>query len=71
MEQLQRYGIAVVRGVPTAKTDNEDCNLRELAESIGLLRNTFYGETWDIKSVPNARNVAYTNLNLGLHMDLP
>ncbi|TXT05793.1 uncharacterized protein COLE_07113 [Cutaneotrichosporon oleaginosum] len=70
LEQLQRYGLAVVRGVPTTKTDNENCDLRELAESIGLLRTTFYGETWDVKNVPNARNVAYTNLNLGLHMDL-
>ncbi|BEI81984.1 hypothetical protein CcaverHIS002_0211440 [Cutaneotrichosporon cavernicola] len=70
LEQLQRYGIAVIRDVPTAKTGNEDCDLRDLAESIGLLRTTFYGETWDVKNVPNARNVAYTNLNLGLHMDL-
>lgn len=70
LEQLQRYGLAVVRSVPTSKTGNEDCELRELAESIGLLRTTFYGETWDVKNVPNARNVAYTNLNLGLHMDL-
>ncbi|GMK59022.1 hypothetical protein CspeluHIS016_0700370 [Cutaneotrichosporon spelunceum] len=70
LEQLQRYGIAVIRDVPTTKTANADCDLRELAESIGLLRTTFYGETWDVKNVPNARNVAYTNLNLGLHMDL-
>lgn len=70
LEQLQRYGIAVVRGVPTQKTGDEECDLRELAESIGQLRNTFYGETWDVKNVPDAKNVAYTNLNLGLHMDL-
>lgn len=70
LEQLQLYGVAVVRGLPTDRTDNTDCRLREFAETIGGLRNTFYGETWDVKSVVNSKNVAYTNLNLGLHMDL-
>lgn len=70
LEQLQLYGLAVVRGLPTDRTDNKDCRLREFAETIGGLRNTFYGETWDVKSVVNSKNVAYTNLNLGLHMDL-
>jgi hypothetical protein len=70
LEQLQVYGLAFVRGLPTDKTDNDDCRLREFAETIGGLRNTFYGETWNVKSVVNSKNVAYTNLNLGLHMDL-
>lgn len=70
LEQLQRDGLAFVRGLPTDKTGNKDCRLREFAETIGGLRNTFYGETWDVKSVVNSKNVAYTNLNLGLHMDL-
>ncbi len=70
LEQLQVDGLAVVRGPPTNKTSNKECALRELAESVGLLRNTFYGETWDVRNVPNSKNVAYTNLNLGLHVDL-
>ncbi|GMK56394.1 hypothetical protein CspeluHIS016_0302340 [Cutaneotrichosporon spelunceum] len=70
LEQLQVYGLAVVRGLPTSETGNKECSLRELAESVGLLRNTFYGETWDVRNVPNSKNVAYTNLNLGLHVDL-
>jgi alpha-ketoglutarate-dependent taurine dioxygenase len=37
---------------------------------IGNLRDTFYGRTWDVKSVPEAKNVAYTAQYLGLHMDL-
>jgi hypothetical protein len=28
---------------------------------IGPLRDSFYGRTWDVKSVPNAKNVAYTH----------
>ena len=31
---------------------------------------TFYGKSWDVKSIPNAENIAYTDLNLPLHMDL-
>lgn len=70
LEQLQVYGLAVVRGLPTNKTSNKECALRDLAENVGLLRNSFYGETWDVRNVPNSKNVAYTNLNLGLHVDL-
>lgn len=70
LEQLHTYGLVVLRGVPTDKTANKECELRAVGEQIGLLRNTFYGETWDVKSVVNSKNVAYTNLNLGLHMDL-
>lgn len=70
LEQLQRFGLAVVRGVPTDRTGNKDAAIRALAEAIGPLRNTFYGETWNVQSVPNSKNVAYTSLNLGLHMDL-
>ncbi|WVR03198.1 hypothetical protein IAU60_000189 [Kwoniella sp. DSM 27419] len=70
LEQLQTYGLVVVEGVPTDKTGNEDCTLREVANYIGEIRNTFYGETWNVKSVQQSKNVAYTNLDLGLHMDL-
>ena len=34
------------------------------------IKNTFYGETWDVRSIPNAKNVAYTHQHLGFHMDL-
>lgn len=70
LEQLQVYGLAVIRGIPTSKTGNKDASIREFAEAIGPLRNTFYGETWNVQSVADSKNVAYTSLNLGLHMDL-
>lgn len=41
-----------------------------MAQRLGPLRNTFYGSTWDVRSVPNSKNVAYTNQYLGFHMDL-
>ena len=71
LEQLHIYGLAVVTGVPTEKTSNAECSLRTVANMVGEIRNTFYGETWDVKNLAaESRNVAYTDLNLGLHMDL-
>ena len=68
--QLTRYGLLFVTGMPTEKTSNEECELRGLGERFGELRRTFYGETWDVKNIKNSRNIAYTNVDLGLHMDL-
>lgn len=65
LQHLERYGIVIIREVP----DTESA-VRLIAERIGNLRNSFYGETWDVKSIPEAKNVAYTAQYLGLHMDL-
>ncbi|ESZ93761.1 hypothetical protein SBOR_5859 [Sclerotinia borealis F-4128] len=62
---LQAYGILILRNVPESETSVVD-----IAKRIGNLRDTLYGATWDVKSVPQAKNVAYTSQNLGLHMDL-
>lgn len=70
LEQLHVHGLAIIQGVPTDPTDDKTCHLRTVANWIGELRNTFYGETWDVKSVKDSKNVAYTSLDLGLHMDL-
>ncbi|TFY59238.1 hypothetical protein EVJ58_g5901 [Rhodofomes roseus] len=55
---------------PTERTANEACELRRLAERFGEIRETFYGQTWDVKNMRNSKNIAYTNVDLGLHMDL-
>lgn len=70
LAQLHAFGIVVIKGVPTDKTGNEDCSLREVMGLIGEIRNTFYGETWNVRNVANSKNVAYTDVNLGLHADL-
>jgi hypothetical protein len=70
LAQVQQYGVVILEGVPHDLVGDKDCELRAFAESIGPIRNTFYGETWDVKNVKNSKNVAYTNVNLGLHMDL-
>lgn len=68
--QLAQYGLLFVQGVPNEETDNATCELRTLGERFGELRRTFYGETWDVVNLKDSKNIAYTNLDLGMHMDL-
>ncbi|GAB7342412.1 hypothetical protein MBLNU457_g0624t2 [Dothideomycetes sp. NU457] len=65
LQALRKYGIAFVQNVPESGQSVVDIALR-----IGPLKNTFYGYTWDVRSVPDAKNVAYTHGHLGFHMDL-
>jgi alpha-ketoglutarate-dependent taurine dioxygenase len=62
---LRRDGLIFVKNVPP-----EASSVGKVAERIGPLRNTFYGTTWDVRSVTDAKNVAYTSKYLGFHMDL-
>lgn len=68
--QLIRYGLVFLTDVPTDKTDDSHCEVRKLSSMFGRIRNTFYGEVWDVLSLRNSTNIAYTSLDLGLHMDL-
>lgn len=70
IDQLSNYGILFVTGVPNQETADNTCELRTLAGHFGEIRETFYGVLFDVKNVKNSINIAYTNLNLGLHMDL-
>ncbi|KAH7413267.1 hypothetical protein BKA64DRAFT_703374 [Cadophora sp. MPI-SDFR-AT-0126] len=63
--QLQTRGLLLLRNVPESEE-----SVAEIAGRIGTIRDTFYGRTWDVKSVAQAKNVAYTHQFLGLHMDL-
>ncbi len=66
MESLLRYGIARVTNV---STDAEAG--RHLAESIGFLRQTNFGTVFEVVSMPDPNNQAYTSDALPLHTDLP
>jgi gamma-butyrobetaine dioxygenase len=68
--QITKYGLIFVRNVPNRETSNETCELSRLAKIFGDIRPTFYGPMWDVQNVRNSKNIAYTNLDLGLHMDL-
>ena len=70
MQHLIRFGLIFIRGVPNVHTDDASCELQRLATIFGEIRETFYGRVWDVRSVKNSKNIAYTDLNLDLHMDL-
>ncbi|KAE8149194.1 hypothetical protein BDV25DRAFT_156758 [Aspergillus avenaceus] len=65
MHQLAQTGIIFLKKIP-----GEREMVEKIATRMGPLRNTFYGPTWDVRSVPQAKNVAYTDQDLGMHMDL-
>lgn len=70
---LLRYGIMIVRGVPhgyTQRGPSGPAGVLEMADMVGSVRETFYGRFWDVMSVRGSTNIAYTDLNLDLHMDL-
>lgn len=60
---LNLYGLLFVHSVPST-ADAVKC----IAERIGPIKETLYGSTWDVRSVPSAKNVAYTSSHLGFHM---
>jgi len=66
LQHLHTHGLAFIRGVPDNERELEDA----IAPRIGPLKRSFYGDTWNVRSVPDAKNIAYTNKYLGLHMDL-
>ncbi len=65
LKQLHTHGLLFLRNVPETET-----SVSAIGERIGPIKNTFYGYTWDVRSVPQAKNVAYTSQDLGFHMDL-
>ena len=65
LDSLRRYGLVFLRGVPDL-----DVAVERIGGRIGALRNSFYGQTWQVKSMPSAKNIAYTQRYLGFHMDL-
>jgi alpha-ketoglutarate-dependent taurine dioxygenase len=65
MSALHRDGLIFITDVDADKKAVEN-----MAERIGPIRSTFYGSTWDVRSVADSKNVAYTNQHLGFHMDL-
>jgi gamma-butyrobetaine dioxygenase len=65
LSHLGKFGLLFLKNVPES-----DDSVAHLANRIGLLKNTFYGHTWDVRSKPKAENIAYTQHYLGLHMDL-
>ena len=68
--QISKYGLLFISGVPTQETSDDTCEVSTLAQLFGDIRPTFYGRLWDVRNVRNSKNIAYTDLDLGLHMDI-
>ncbi|WFD42979.1 heme o synthase [Malassezia psittaci] len=74
LTSLLRDGFAFVSDLPTQPTGtdpgSDQAKIATLARRIGEIRHTFYGTLWDVQAMANSRNIAYTSVDLGMHMDL-
>jgi gamma-butyrobetaine dioxygenase len=66
LTRLLQDGIAFLSGVPAA----EDA-LLESMRLVGQVAETNYGRVFDVRSMPQPENLAYSDLGLGLHTDNP
>jgi len=66
LDGFLRHGFAILRRVPT-----ESGMVARVGDRIGHVRVTNYGRWFEVKSVPNPNNLAYTGLALGVHTDNP
>ena len=66
LTRLLQDGIAFMRAVPS----NEEAIL-DAMQLVGRVIETNYGLVFDVRSVPQPENLAYSDLGLGLHTDNP
>lgn len=68
---LFRDGITLFKNVPTVSQDPSSCALVPLANKLGSILRTWYGDkVFAVRSAAGSKNIAYTSLSLDLHMDL-
>jgi gamma-butyrobetaine dioxygenase len=66
LTRLLQDGLAFLGEVPPAES-----TLLEVVPLVGRVLETNYGYTFDVRSVPQPENLAYSDLGLGLHTDNP
>jgi gamma-butyrobetaine dioxygenase len=69
LEWLERYtalGFGLLKHVPV-----KPGMVAEVGDRLGFVRVTNYGRLFDVMSVPNPTNLAYTAVGLGVHSDNP
>jgi len=64
--KVMRFGFAKVTGGPV-----EECALFGIVDLFGYVRETNYGRHFDVRTVVNPTNLAFTNLGLQAHTDNP
>ena len=66
LEAFYKYGFVIIQKVPT-----ENNFLVEFANKIGSVKRTNFGEFFNVKSIPDPNDLAYTTLHLAPHTDNP
>ncbi|HYL70576.1 MAG TPA: TauD/TfdA family dioxygenase, partial [Candidatus Dormibacteraeota bacterium] len=66
LTRLLQDGLAFVSGLPATEQA-----ILDTAPLIGRVLETNYGLTFDVRSLPQPENLAYSDLGLGLHTDNP
>jgi gamma-butyrobetaine dioxygenase len=66
IERYATLGFGVLKNVPT-----KPGMVAEVGDRLGFVRVTNYGRLFDVMSVPNPTNLAYTAVGLGVHSDNP
>jgi gamma-butyrobetaine dioxygenase len=66
LTRLLQDGLVFLEEVPATESA-----LLEVAPLVGRVLETNYGDTFDVRSVPQPENLAYSDLGLGLHTDNP
>jgi [2-(trimethylamino)ethyl]phosphonate dioxygenase len=66
LADIRDYGFALLRDVPT-----EPGMVLQVIALFGYVRETNYGKLFDVRSVEQPANLAYTGLALGNHTDNP
>lgn len=66
LTRLAQDGIAFLRGVPCTASA-----ILAAVAPIGRVAETNYGQLFDVRSVAQPENLAYSDLGLGLHTDNP
>ncbi len=65
LTDTKRYGLTIVHGI-----DGKGEASMAIARRIGFLRETNFGQTFEVVNKPDPNNLAYTALALYLHTDL-
>ncbi len=66
LKKFHKYGFVIITGVPTKNN-----YIVDFANSIGVIRPTNFGVYFDVKSIPDYNDLAYTPRHLYPHTDNP
>lgn len=66
LQQMATFGIALIENTPSTRSE-----VRKIAERVGFIKATHYGEEFTVTSKERTTAFAYTPSKLQLHVDVP